>query len=353
MIQNIAMRVLLGITPLLLANNSLAQSYPPPVQIEIPGINRSEYKPVAKSSTNLRLSSKPRQVIQPRPVQASKIGVVSAPRSAKPSVNVKDKYVDDTPQVRAAKLNNIAARQVRSGQYGPALKNLNEAISIHRDGLQYYFNRAQALMGLQRYNEAERDFRIVVKNNPRNAQAFQGLADALFFQKQYDEAVKYYKRTIDKNPSSHESYAQIGTIYGIGGYNDYATAYLSRSINMQPNYTAYLNRGLAYGRTGKTRQAYSDFRKALELDPNGATAYEGVCSTLGFMGNYEGAIGACDRAIELTPNSSSAYVNRAIVLDNMLREYDALEDLKVAVKLNPNSQTAQTMLADLKTLLED
>ena len=257
------------------------------------------------------------------------------------------------PAITAAQLNNIAARQIKRGEFKKGLSNLNKAISLNKNIVRFYSNRANAYMGLRNYRKAELDFKTVLLNNSRDTSALKGLADALYFQGKHNESVKYYKKAIDSNRNCHECYSQIGSMYGTGGYNDYAISHLTKSIEIKPSYSAYLNRGIAYGRAGDARKSLADFRRAIELNPKGSQAYEGVCSTLGFLGNFEGAIGACNRSIELNNKSASAYMNRAIVLDNMLREYDALEDVKMAVKLNPNLESAKLMLSDLKALLEE
>jgi tetratricopeptide (TPR) repeat protein len=82
-------------------------------------------------------------------------------------------------------------------------------------------------------------------------------------------------------------------------------------------------------------RAIEDFGRAIELNPEDATAYHNRGSTYGDLQEYEQAIEDYDRAIELNPEYATAYNNRGLAYAH-LQEYErAIEDYGRAIELDP------------------
>ena len=108
-------------------------------------------------------------------------------------------------------------------------------------------------------------------------------------------------------------------------------------INAYPDRVpqAYLNRGLAYGRSGQLDRALEDFTAAAILDPGSADAHMNRGVALGVKGRYAEATDELDEAIRLRPGSSEAYLNRAATFEHRGQLDRALSDYDRAIQLSP------------------
>ena len=79
----------------------------------------------------------------------------------------------------------------------------------------------------------------------------------------------------------------------------------------EPNSISYINRGTAYWRAGNFQQAIEDVGKAIELNPEYASAYNTRASIHVSLGSYKQAIEDVNKAIELYPKYAKAYHTRA------------------------------------------
>jgi tetratricopeptide (TPR) repeat protein len=84
----------------------------------------------------------------------------------------------------------------------------------------------------------------------------------------------------------------------------------------------------------------SDYTKALESDPNNATAYLGRGTAHLKAFDFDSAIADFTRAIELDPNDDSAYTNRGSAHYEKAELAHAIADLNKALEINPKSALA-------------
>ena len=96
-----------------------------------------------------------------------------------------------------------------------------------------------------------------------------------------------------------------------------AIADYDRAIQLNPDYaTAYNNRGLSYSNKGDEDRAIADYDRAIQLNPDYATAYNNRGISYKNKGDYDRAIADYDRAIQLNPDDATAYNNRGISYKN-------------------------------------
>ena len=139
-------------------------------------------------------------------------------------------------------------------------------------------------------------------------------------------ATEYWNRAYDKSEN--------GDNYG-------AIADYTKAIELNPDYaSAYHNRGIAKDDLEDFYGAIADYTKAIELDPNDASTYynRGIAKVV--LEDYYGAIADNTKAIELDPNYVKAYANRGINKENLKDYYGAIADLTKAIELDPNYASA-------------
>ena len=85
----------------------------------------------------------------------------------------------------------------------------------------------------------------------------------------YQDALSDYIRAMDLSPDLPEAYVGRGNIYFLAGkfnraIEDYTTAL---DLDISRDYIAHFNRGMAYEKVGNINDAESNYRRALELQP--------------------------------------------------------------------------------------
>ena len=119
--------------------------------------------------------------------------------------------------------------------------------------------------------------------------------------------------------------------------------------NPERCFVGYYNRGFYYQYTSKDlAKAFSDYSKAIEINPNYVDAYNNRGELLMNEKKYDLALSDIDKSIQLNPNYAKAftpsiekakvYYNRGLLYEYGFKQYDlALADYNTALKLNPKN----------------
>jgi len=177
-------------------------------------------------------------------------------------------------------------------------------------------------------------------------------------------AADYFEQAISADPGYANAYAGLAQatllmpFYDVGASQDMfpkAKAAATRAIELDassPEGHAALGMLLCYD--FKFRESEAEFRRAIELDPNYATAHHWYGNTLlTSLGRFEEAIKEGKRAIELDP--FSLIINADLGSTLMLaRRYDeAIAQLRATLSLEGNFAYAHTMLGAVLFLKGD
>jgi serine/threonine protein kinase len=126
--------------------------------------------------------------------------------------------------------------------------------------------------------------------------------------------------------------------YKCGETKDYSGAIenYSKAIELNPQYaSAYYNRGYAYYNKGNYDQAIKDYNKTIVLNPQHANAYNNRGIAYKKKGNYDQAIKDYNKTIVLNPQYANAYNNRGIAYKKKGNYDQAIKDYNKAIELNP------------------
>lgn len=122
------------------------------------------------------------------------------------------------------KLSNIEA----------AISDYSKAISLNKNYVDAYYNRALAYYNLRQFESAIKDLNKVVKQETKHGQAFYYYGDILSVQGNYSEAIIKYSKVIELKPDHLD---------------------------------AYLNRAVAYFNINEFEKALADYNKLISLNP--------------------------------------------------------------------------------------
>lgn len=151
--------------------------------------------------------------------------------------------------------------------------------------------------------EAQRLFRKAIALDPEFALAYAGLADTLATGGGYREAVSLIDRALELDPDLAEAHASKGFIQLFRNWNwDAAEASLARAMQLNPNYaTAHHWHAQVLAVKGRNDEAKEAMRRALELNPVSANFLADIGQIYYFAREYKEAEAYCRRALEIDP----------------------------------------------------
>lgn len=150
--------------------------------------------------------------------------------------------------------------------FDQALACFRNAIALNHRRCQAWFNGANSLCALHRYQEAIPWYQEAIQLNPSFAEAHYNLANTFKALDVRSEAISHYRRALDIDPGMPEAINNIGTILlGSGDLND-ARDFFQRAIaidanNPQANY----NLSLTLNRLGRPDEALYFVDRCLAL----------------------------------------------------------------------------------------
>ena len=192
----------------------------------------------------------------------------------------------------------------------------------------------------------------LAKRYPENAEAYQlYLKGRYYWYKRtrdgYRKAIEHFEQAIGKDPSYALAYTGLAdsysilSPYGIAPPKDTfpkAKAAAIKALELDSN-LAEAHNSLAYVKyqfDWDWSGAESEFQRAIELNPNYATAHQWYAIHLAGMGRMNEAIREITRAQELDPLALIANVNAGWIFYHS-RQYDrAIEEMRKSLDMDPN-----------------
>ena len=130
------------------------------------------------------------------------------------------------------------------------------------------------------------------------------------------------------------------------------TSLLFQCSSFGQNADTYINQGIAKAKAEDYSGAIADYTKAIELDPESATAYglrgREKCS----LEDYNGAIADMNKAIVINPKSSTFYYTRGLAKELSKNYTGAIADYNKAIEIESFGQYYDAR-GDAKLDLED
>ena len=178
----------------------------------------------------------------------------------------------------------------------------------------------------------------------------------------FKKAIGYFNQAIDKDPNYALAYAGLADAYVL--LSAYAEASPKDSLPQAKAAAAKAleldsTLGEAHATLGNALIAYDlnfaegnrEFRRAIELNPNYATAHQWYAETgLVPLGRFEEAIAEARRALELDPLSLVINADLGTTLTNAGRYDQAIEQLRKTVEMDPGFYYAHWTLGEALAL---
>ncbi len=155
-----------------------------------------------------------------------------------------------------------------------ALKCFDSAIHHKKDYLEAYYNRASLLQGFGRYDDALRDYNIVIKNNPNIPLVRQERGKVFYSLQNSDSARIDFLQALRLQNGMWESALFLGKIYLKRKEYQKALICLDSTLKYQPNNTdAFLVKALVYEGTNNIKEALVQYDKIFDVQPYAYHSY--------------------------------------------------------------------------------
>jgi tetratricopeptide (TPR) repeat protein len=174
--------------------------------------------------------------------------------------------------------------------------------------------------------------------NPRSAKAFTMRADCKTITRDMEGAVRDYTKAIELGPNApgiEKAYNNRGVARQYLGNDINAFSDFERAIQINPNYAdPYNGRGVLLDKRGRTDFALKDYNRAILLDPFGSAAYTGRGNIEFRRNDLAGALADYDKSIELFPVAAASYIIRGTIHGLRNKWELALADLREGFEMN-------------------
>ncbi|MBI4861877.1 MAG: tetratricopeptide repeat protein [Candidatus Riflebacteria bacterium] len=189
---------------------------------------------------------------------------------------------------------------------------------------------------------AERIFRQLAGERPRDPGPWNNLAIVLRAGGRLDEAVVAYHKAIEANRSDPRIHHNLGNALLDRGDHDLAIASYRTSLGLDPSYAeAHNSLGYALQISGHVEDAEVSYRRALVSRPDYAEAFNNLGNALRLQNRVEEAIACYERAVALKPTYANALNNLGVILAESHRLEEALRAYGRAIVIDPDFVAAR------------
>jgi Tfp pilus assembly protein PilF len=209
----------------------------------------------------------------------------------------------------------------------------------------------QVLLRENRPAEAEKAFREVIKDDPKNPEVQDGLGLSLLMQSRFEESLPYFDKAVDLAPHNASYRNNRGVaLMELGKYREAAADFdaAEHSVNADDRLSATINQGRLLQRQGQFAAAEQAFTNALARDPQSFAAMFGRAAARESAGDLEGAAEDYLAAIRVNPGSAEANLRLGLCLVSLKQTDLGRRYLQRAVDLDPMGDTG----AKARLLLE-
>jgi tetratricopeptide (TPR) repeat protein len=193
--------------------------------------------------------------------------------------------------------------QGKLGQRAAALQTYQEAVRMAPDSA-----RARLALGIElaeqgRWEDAVGQYQAALRHS-RNAEVEYHLGNALLRMERLDEAVRHFRAALAMSPAFAEAHNNLANALAQRGDLPGAIGHLHAAVVLKPDYLeAQHNLALLLARTGQTAEAATVLERVLKLEPANETAHFELAMIHVGARRSQSAIRHLREALRLNPNS--------------------------------------------------
>ena len=266
--------------------------------------------------------------------------------------------VPSKPQKLANPLNDLldeAQRDIDQKQFEAAIAPLQKVLAEQPDFAYGHFQLAYVYTALKKPKEAQAEYERAAVLDPKMSAAYVNLGMLLLDNREDAAAVAPLRKAVELLPAESRPRYLLAVALDRSGDRAGAAEAFEALLHLDPNdITAIEYLGWMTLRSGKSAEAEVRFRRAVEVQPNGADGVRGLAESLEAQKKPE-AVAAYRDYLALRPDDSQAHARYIRLLvdqgqnDAALAELDRTDAGKPSIeslKLRADIQIAQKKWTD-------
>jgi len=195
----------------------------------------------------------------------------------------------------------------------------------------------------------EEQYLWAIEQNPSDWLLHWNFGEFLEETNNYDEAARQFSLVLNYMPNRYHAWAKLGLLSGLQGDIDTAINYNLRALNIYPFFPdACFNVGFAYQLQGKLDKAVEQYFKAIRLKPDHAQAYNNLGIILYQQGKITQATKTYRDGLKFVPDDLDMHYNLGLMLEAQGHRDEAIKEFHTALKIDPNSTRARQALAAIE-----
>lgn len=210
-----------------------------------------------------------------------------------------------------------------------------------------HLNLGIAFLKTQLFDEAEREFKHVIKINPKNNEARFYLSVVLTKTKNYKEAEELLRKLIKDNPDAQIYKNNLGYILDMKEQWDEAYSFFEEASNMKSSGIPSLNLGVIFFKRRDYAKASAWFTKALEINKEMILPHFFLALIDVIVGNLKSAMSAMKNMLRKSPEIPVLYYNLGVITEKLSDFEEAEKNYKKALDLAPNYIEPRMRLGEL------
>ncbi len=135
---------------------------------------------------------------------------------------------------------------------------------------------------------------------------YQALTNLYIMQRQYEKAIASAERRLELSPSGAKAYHSMGLALSFAGRDSEAIPFIEQAIRLDPYPPSVTYRQLAdsYSNVGRYEEAITEYKKALQQNPDDIFTHLGLAATYMKLGREEEARAEAKEVIRIHPKFS-------------------------------------------------
>ncbi|KPK44277.1 MAG: hypothetical protein AMJ65_03530 [Phycisphaerae bacterium SG8_4] len=255
----------------------------------------------------------------------------------------------------------LAVHYEETGFLDNSVESYRAALQLDPAYLPGYIRLGRVFMELNRFDEAEAAFMVVVRADENNAAALTGLGRVAFQRQQYKEAINYFEKAMSIEPEADVLHYRLGMAYRALGEAERAREELAQAGERRPvivdpllgivhshirGAQHYLRRAAAAESEGDLQAAIGFYKVAVSVAPFDINALLRLGQLQAFSAEPEQALESFSRVLGLEPGNAIANYFFGTLLEQRGEDAEARNYYERALETEPGLLEPRFQLAN-------
>jgi len=253
------------------------------------------------------------------------------------SARLSDRYV--APKIALAEL------FIGRGQYSDARQQVEQTLKIDPRNITARLIKATLDSINKKYAAAEMEYSALVREFPNSPDVHHQIALSEMTRGRTNEAEKSFLRALELAPQSEQLFAELIGFYAQTKQTERAMQKLNNVPDSEKTAFHYELIGMTAEQAGKTTDAESAYKKALEKDPKGLAGQTQLLNLYLRTDRQEEAARTLDVLAEKSPAKNVVYAMKGSLQSSRGDNAGAEQSYRKALELDPQTDLAANNLA--------